>query len=130
MTIDTVNEFIKQNGAFGVLILLVIGFCWWGIPYLAKRFESIQAKSDERADASLKRHEENQKRHEDQLNDMVKNHQTQISSVVSRFDAQLDRVVAGQREGMKENTQALQGISTQLGSMNERLADVEQKIGR
>lgn len=130
MTIEAINEFIKQNGAFGVLILLVIGFCWWGIPYLAKRFESIQAKSDERSDAALKRHEEQQKRHEDQLNGLVKDHQVQMSSVVARFDAQLDRVVSGQREGMKENTQALQGISTQIGAMNERLADVEQKIGR
>lgn len=112
MTVDTVNEFIKQNGAFGVLILLILGFCWWGIPYLAKRAEQIQ------------------NRHEEQLNGMLKSFQEQLNSIVVRFDTQLDRVVSGQREGMKENTQALQSLAAQVGAVNERLADVEEKIGR
>lgn len=98
-TANDFNEFIRQNGAFGVLILLIIAFCYWVIPYVAKRYEKLQEEADKRLDA-----------------------------VIAKFDARLESMADKFANGLKENTVALQGITKEIAHMNDRLTDLEEQV--
>lgn len=41
MTADAVSEFVRQNGAFGVLVVLIFLFVWRGIPWVTSRFDQL-----------------------------------------------------------------------------------------
>lgn len=94
-----VSEFIQQNGAFGVLMLLIAAFCYWGIPYVAKRFEKITEESDRRVDL-----------------------------LITKFDSRIEVMSNTFAGGLRENTAALQGITKELSHTNDRLTDVEERL--
>lgn len=99
VTIEAINEFIKQNGAFGVLVLLVLAFCYWGIPYLARRSEKMQENHDKRTD-----------------------------DLISRFDSRLASVVETNERAMAKMADAIDGVATELKSMNVRIDRLEGSI--
>lgn len=73
MTADVATDFITKNGAFGVLVLLIAWFCWKGLPWLARRDDSIRAE------------------HKAELTQIIAAHERAVNGIVSKLES-----IAGQ----------------------------------
>lgn len=100
---ENVSEFIRQNGAFGVLVLLIGAGVKWGLPYIARRLERMQEE------------------HDRMMAEVHKDNNQRIDHIIEQFDNRLQNITETFGKGMAENTKAIE-------SMGLRLGDVEHAV--
>lgn len=103
---ETVSEFIRQNGAFGVLVLLIMAFVWKGLPWLVSKYTEIQ-----------------------------KQHDSTVTHLTNMFDNRLAQMDHRQEEKDKrqeakdkEFTSALNNVADKLSGMSTRLDKIEDTL--
>jgi hypothetical protein len=101
MTLDNLSEFIKQNGSFGVLILLLMAFAYWGLPYFVRRQEKTQEDHDKR-----------------------------IDGLINKFDTRLESITNSHERALGENTRAITAVANEVKLLSERLDGVEGTVSR
>lgn len=121
MTADTVTTFITQNGAFGVLVVLIGAFCWWGIPWVVKQQERFES----RLDAKDANHKAEIEALEARLDAKGVAHRADVDALTSKFTDAVNRntqVIGELRTDIQSNTRATEGLAGRVGQL-ERVLD-------
>lgn len=93
MTVESMNEFVRQNGAFGVLVLLIGAFCWRAAPWFANRFEALHVQYGK------------------QLEDITASHERAMTSVTQTLEWIRDDLSA-MRKNQEELHDRMKAIET------------------
>ena len=90
------SEFVRQNGAFGVLVGLIAAAAKWGLPYVARKFDELAAEGRR------------------QVNELVAGHRAQVDQVIEDHRAERAEVNAQFTASMDKATNALHEVKTGL----------------
>jgi len=78
------SEFVRQNGAFGVLILLILAACYWGLPFVARKFDELAAEGRKQVVELVTGHRA-------QMDQLISDHREERAVVNAQFTASIEK---------------------------------------
>lgn len=81
---NELSEFVRQNGAFGVLVGLIAAAAKWWLPYVARKFDELAAEGRKQVIELVAGHRA-------QMDQVISDHREERAVVNAQFTASIEK---------------------------------------